>query len=137
MESSKSQVLVAVDFRHPVEVLTKSLSYPELPTFDIDVVLHSFIESLTHGDDFEKELLAAINDLVEDDHLIENPEWTSHEEEVGMKHFIRNEMMRCALEMHQQLRDLKMLTPGQQYTYKRPVNTYVHLYRKSATSGSA
>lgn len=107
------------------------LSYPELPNFDLDVIVHSFIGSLTLST-FHDDLEAAINYLMTDDHLIDHPEWSSPEEEVAIRHHVRTVMMGGALGMRDHLRELKMLGPNSKYTYKRSVNSYVHLFKQSA-----
>ena len=128
MESSRSEVLVLVDFRRQVQKMNQLLSYPELPTFDIDVIVHSFIDKLTLST-FPTDLAGSIAHLLKDDHLIENPEWSSEEEETGMKHYVHNVIVENAIGMRDHLRELKML--NDRYLYKRQINSYVHIFRKS------
>lgn len=71
-----------------------------------------------------------IDDLLNQDWLIENPEWNSADEERDIKNYLRNVITECGTVMFQHLKDLKMLDRTKPYRYKKAISDHVFLFQR-------
>jgi phosphoenolpyruvate carboxylase len=125
---NQKETLYILAFKDIVESFKLAMSYPELPTIDIDAVISQILPMFEDSDKYTY-IHSLTKDMVESDWLISNQSWANEEEEFDIKQFLHNELQKLAKGMYEHFKQVG-LHPTQNYSTQLQINEYTFAFKR-------
>jgi hypothetical protein len=123
MHQPKTKYYV-VDFKDEIDRFKTAISYPELPTIDIDVAI-SQVCTAFECPDIPHAIKKITHEMAHSDWLVEHDAWTSKEEEQEIRRHIHLSVLNLANGFFAKLTQCGMFyTTTEAYLYRKPFNDH-------------